>query len=204
MIIRIGPAKFRIWIENVDNYRYWGTNQKVTTETKKNLIRFLNLVEPFLDGDLQVRAEGNHFNIFCRDIILRDRIIKALNEWITDVYGPETDEELAYIMSSSNKKVVCNNLPYEQYRYRVYINTSMPIDSRSQFLSWVKKYTETTCVSDTSQRWLNNKINWMQAPFMYVEDDQTLTMIGLYLGHNIKKVEEFVLRSSINTCIKQE
>lgn len=164
---------------------------------KENLVRFLDHVEPFLDKDLQVRAEGAHFNIFCRDVLLRDRIVKALNEWITDVYGPETDEELAFIMSNSNKKVVCNNLPYEQYRYKVYIKTSMPAVSRGQFLSWIKKYPDTTHISDSSQYWLNNQKYWMQSPFMYVEDDKTLAMIGLFLGHNVKKVEEFILRSSI-------
>jgi hypothetical protein len=39
----------------------------------------------------------------------------------------------------------------------------------------------------------------MQSPFMYVEDDKTLAMIGLFLGSNIKKVEEFILRSSISS-----
>jgi hypothetical protein len=164
---------------------------------KESLIRFLDHVEPFLDKDLQIRTEGAHFNIFCRDTLLRDRIIKALNEWITDVYEPESDEELAFIMSNSNKKIVCNNLPYEQYRYKVHIKESMPVTNRSQFLSWVLKYPDTIHLSNSSRGWLNNKMSWMQAPFMYVEDDKTLAMIGLFLGHNIRKVEEFILRSSI-------
>ena len=197
MIVRIGPTKFRPWIELTSNYKHWAVNQNITTEMKENLVRFLDHVEPFLDKDLQVRTEGAHFNIFCRDTLLRDRIIKALNEWITDVYEPESDEELAFIMSNSNKKIVCNNLPYEQYRYKVYIKTSMPEVSRGQFLSWIKKYPDTTHISDSSQYWLNNQKYWMQSPFMYVEDDKTLAMIGLFLGHNVKKVEEFILRSSI-------
>lgn len=167
---------------------------------KESLVRFMDHVEPFLEKDIQIRAEGSHFNIFCRDTLLRDRMIKALNEWITDVYGPESDEELAFMMSNSSKKVVCNKLPYEQYRYKVYLKSSMPMDSRNQFLSWVLKYPDTTRVSDTSQYWLNSRKFWMQSPFMYVEDDKTLAMIGLFLGHNIKKVEEFILRSSISSA----
>ena len=197
MIVRIGPTKFRPWIELTSNYKHWSLNQFVTTEMKESLIRFLDHVEPFLDKDLQVRAEGAHFNIFCRNTLLRDRIVKALNEWITDVYGPESDEELAFMLSNSNKKVVCNKLPYDQYRYKVHIKESMPVTNRSQFLSWVLKYPDTIHLSNSSRGWLNNKMSWMQAPFMYVEDDKTLAMIGLFLGHNIRKVEEFILRSSI-------
>lgn len=199
MIVRIGPSKFRPWIEQINNYKHWSMNQTITNEMKESLVRFMDHVEPFLEKDIQIRAEGSHFNIFCRDTLLRDRMVKALNEWITDVYGPESDEELAFMMSNSNKKIVCNKLPYEQYRYKVYLKSSMPMDSRNQFLSWILKYPDTTRVSDTSQYWLNSKKYWMQSPFMYVEDDKTLAMIGLFLGSNIKKVEEFILRSSISS-----
>jgi hypothetical protein len=198
MIVRIGPSKFRPWIERL-GMSHWSLNQNITNEMKENLVRFMDHVEPFLDKDIQIRAEGAHFNIFCRDTLLRDRIVKALNEWITDVYGPESDEELAFMLSNSNKKVVCNKLPYEQYRYKVYFKEAMPAASRSQFLSWILKYPDTTRVSDSSQRWLNYRKYWMQSPFMYVEDDKTLAMIGLFLGHNIKKVEEFILRSGISS-----
>jgi hypothetical protein len=174
-------------------------NQTITNEMKESLVRFMDHVEPFLEKDIQIRAEGSHFNIFCRDTLLRDRMVKALNEWITDVFGPESDEELAFMMSNSNKKVVCNKLPYEKYRYKVYLKSSMPMDSRKQFISWILKYPDTTRVSDTSQYWLHSIKYWMQSPFMYVEDDKTLAMIGLFLGSNIKKVEEFILRSSISS-----
>jgi hypothetical protein len=203
MIIRLGPVGFRLWVEG-QNMWSPGISNKLTPVMKERLIRFADSVEPFLDKDLQIRAESAHFNLFCRDTALRDNIVLALNDWVTDVYGPESDEELAFMMSSSNKKIVCNNLPYDQYRYRVNFKVDMSVDTKSKFLSWVVKYPDTAKISITSMKWLAGERTYAQSPFMYVEDEKTLAMVGLFLGNNIRKVEDFVLRSSIYSCIEQE
>jgi hypothetical protein len=34
-------------------------------------------------------------------------------------------------------------------------------------------------------------------PFMYVKDDKTLSLVGMYISGYVKKIEEFILRENI-------
>jgi hypothetical protein len=40
----------------------------------------------------------------------------------------------------------------------------------------------------------------MQSPFVYVSNEKTLSMAGLYLSGHIKRVQEFVLRDNISVA----
>jgi hypothetical protein len=73
----------------------------------------------------------------------------------------------------------------------------MPIDTRPKFLEWAKKYGSGVSIADSTNRWLAGKTVYVQAPFMYVEDDKTLAMFGLFLGNNVRIVEEYVLRENL-------
>jgi hypothetical protein len=80
----------------------------------------------------------------------------------------------------------------------------MPINVRPKFLEWANKYNSKTAIADSTQKWLEGRTSYVQSPFMYVEDDKTLAMFGLFLGNHVRIVEEFILRSSINTSLDQE
>jgi hypothetical protein len=136
--------------------------------------------------------------------VLRDHIVQELEQWIVDVQGPDNEEELAYMLANGGKKVVCNKLPHQQYRYKIHFKTSMPADARSKFLSWSENYTDRIFIAESTHKWLVGKKHWAQLPFMYVEDSKTLSMFSLFLGNNLRIIEEYVLRSSINTSIDQE
>jgi hypothetical protein len=194
MIIRLGPEKARSWASNHPEYKdWWG----VTPAERERVLEFLDKVEPFLKDDLQIRTEGGHFNIFCKHALLRDKIIQELEPWITDVQGPDSEEELAYMLANGKKKVLCSKLPHQQYRYKLYFNSNMPADARSKFLGWSNNYKEYISIAETTHKWLDGKRHWTQSPFMYVEDDKTLSMFGLFLGNNIKNIEEYVLRENL-------
>ena len=199
MIVRLGADDVRKWARG--EIQTW---HKSTSHEKDEVIKFLNAIEPYLDKDIQVRAEGAHFNFFCKDRALNDAIIRDVDDWLKAAYGPETDEELTFMLSSGRKKLVCSNFPYDKYRYKINFKTNMSIDSRTSFLEWAKKYNSKISIADSTSRWLAGITAYVQAPFMYVEDDKTLAMFGLFLGNNIRVVEEFILRSSINTSLDQE
>ena len=201
MIIRLGPEKARLWATNHPEYAGWWN---VTPGQKGQVLEFLDKVEPFLNEELQIRTEGGHFNIFCKHAVLRDHIVQELEPWIVDVQGPASEEELAYMLAAGGKKIVCNKLPHQQYRYKLHFKTSMTADSRSKFLSWSKNYKERIFIAESTHKWLEGKKHWAQLPFMYVEDSKTLSMFSLFLGDNLRIIEEYVLRSSINSSLDQE
>jgi hypothetical protein len=199
MIVRLGANDVRLWAKGeIHNY------YKANSHEKGEVIKFLNAIESHLDKEIQIRAEGGHFNFFCRDRALKDAIVKDVKDWLRNVYGPDTDEELEFMLSSGRKKLVCSKLPYDKYRYKLNFKTNMPVDVRPKFLEWANKYNSKTAIADSTQRWLEGRTSYVQAPFMYVEDDKTLAMFGLFLGNHVRIVEEFILRSSINTSLDQE
>jgi hypothetical protein len=136
--------------------------------------------------------------------VLRDHILQELNRWVIDVQGPANEQELAYMLAAGGKKVVCNKLPHQQYRYKLHFKTNMTADARSTFVSWSKNYKERILIAESTQRWLDGKKHWAQLPFMYIEDSKTLSMFSLFLGDNLRIIEEYVLRSSINISPDQE
>lgn len=193
-----------------DEMPFWMRNSKMSKEDKAELLLFTVKVEPYLDlkktKEGQIRAEGRHFNLFCRDKQMMEAISAALAPWVTNIYGPATDEELAFMLASDNKQITCDQLPYKKYQFRIYLKNDMPLDRRRKFLEWGKTYQDRILISGQTKRWLDNNMyyTYMQSPFLYVEDAKSLTMVGLFLGGNVKKVEEFIPRSSINTILDQE
>jgi hypothetical protein len=201
MIVRLGPEKARLWATNHPEYAGWWN---VPQSQKFQVLEFLNKVEPFLNEELQIRTEGGHFNIFCKHAVLRDHILQELEPWIIEVWGPDNDEELAYMLANGSKKIVCNKYPHDLYRYKIHFKTNMPIDARAKFLNWTKNYLSSISISDATHQWLAGKHQWAQMPFMYVKDEKTLSMFSLFLGNNLRIIEEYVLRSSINSSLDQE
>lgn len=178
---------------------YYGYGKRLSEEQEEEIAKFKKAVKGFLKKDIKHRAEYNHFNIFCDDKELLEKISKKLKPWITNIYGPQSDEELEYLRDNGRKKRLCDKIPFGTFEYRVYFKTSMPDTLKESFLNWIKKYDGKIRCADSTLKWLSNKHRWFQAPCCYVEDGATLTMIGLFLANHIKITEQFVLRESINT-----
>lgn len=182
--------------------RGWGLHNKVD---KPNLIEFCKKYEQFEGADTQVRVEHHSMSIFCNDKTLLAQMIVELQQWAYEVWEPESEADLKFLTSTTARKVVCNLLPHEKYQYRVKIKSSMNIDSRANFASWIKNYGDKINTAQHTNKWFKNGASgYGWSPFLYVEDASTLSMIGLYLGNNVNSIEEFVPRSSINSSLKEQ
>lgn len=177
----------------------WGKVPAWSDEERNKLALFHSKVKPFYEKDLQIRVEGGHFNIFCKDKNLLDEITKELDSWIVAIHGPASDEELEFMMSNGHKKRVCNAFPKEKYRYRIYIKENLPVNVRGSFYTWLEKYGDQIDMPPSTKIWLSGNKQWIQNPYIYVEDGPIMTMVSLFLGNNARIIEEFILRSSINT-----
>jgi hypothetical protein len=186
----------RLTYLGVDSVRLFCTN--MSKEDKAQLLLFTDNVEPFLTikDQVQIRAEGKHFNIFCKDPVLLETIHKALEPWIIDVYGPTTKEELDFMLDNGHKKILRDVLPKDGFRYKVYFKYLWHEDNRREFSIWADKFPDKISISDGSRKWINGD-NWTYYPFMYVKDDKTLSMVGLMISGHVKKVEEFILRENL-------
>jgi hypothetical protein len=170
-----------------------------TKPDPKEFLVFVNAVEPFLDRkeDIQIRVEGVHFNLFCKDPAILEEIDNAVSQWVIRIVGPTTLDELKFMLSNGHKKILRDELPKAKYKYRVFFKNSFSEDKRAAFLIWANKYDGKIDVSESSYDWLKGTKRYVQDPFMYVEDDKMLSMAGLYLSGYVRKVEEFILRENV-------
>jgi hypothetical protein len=166
---------------------------------KSILLAFVKKIEKFYDKDLQFRAETNRFNIFCRDKVLLDKMINDLQAWVYCVTVPANDQEYEFLLENGHKKVICDDIPFKKYQYKMYIKESMLLDQREKFFNWISKYPDTIRVANATKKWLQGGRNWIQDPFIYVSDQKMMSMLLLYLGDHTKRINEFIPRSSINT-----
>lgn len=163
------------------------------------LYNFLLAVKPFLKNkNLQIRVEGSHFNLYCNELELVEKINKALSKWIRRITGPTSQEEINFLLTNSNKKVLCKKLPKNRYKYKLFLNYNISDDRRLKFYQWASNYGEQIYFTESASKWLlGETLWWSTVPYMYVENDKTLSMVGLYLGSDVRKIQEHILRGSV-------
>ena len=197
MIKRLGVARTLDFCLNKSYHP-----RKSSAESKELLLNFTKDIESFLKDDLQIRAEGRLFSIYCKDTDLYDTLVKNLHTYIYEVIEPANAQELEYMIDNGHKKILCNQLPHQKYRYKVYFKSGCNLDIKSQFGSWIRNYSTKVRIARSTKNWFTS--GWISAPFIQFEDRPTLAMVGLFMAGSVVKVEEFILRSSINTCLNQE
>ena len=192
----LGKRKVDYW-EN--EYGFWGHRHNIKID-KVDLAKYTVAVKPFIDlkKELKIRCEGGALNFFTDNKDLVDQMRQALSPWIQSITAPASDEELAFLMDNGRKKILCDMLPYDQFKFKVFIKTSLESTQRQRFYEWIDRNNSKLSWPDSTDRWLTGERHWAQDPFVYVEDDKTASMLLLYLGNHTKRVEEFILRDSIN------
>jgi hypothetical protein len=104
------------------------------------------------------------------------------------------------MIDNGHKKRLCDDLPKGKYKYKLFFKTKFPQDKRLVFASWAAKYQDKLEVGGVTEQWLNGKLHWTQSPFMYVEDEKTLSMVGMFISGYVQKVEDFIPRNTISTA----
>jgi hypothetical protein len=192
LIKRWGVAESTDFCKNPNNSRW---QRHYTTADKDQLLKYIRAVEPFFNCDLQMRAEWDTLNFYLNDSNLYNNLRLALTDWIVSVTEPANDADIESLHAKS-ALVLCNELPYGQYRYKVYIRYQMPPNQRLAFLSWLDNYKDVIKPSKGTIKWLSDGSPYFQDPFIYVTDQNQLLMVTLFLGINARSTQEFVLRDT--------
>lgn len=195
-----GPDRVLQWCDGT--FKMFGRDERHIN--KDDIRKFIGLAKPFLEDkeNIRIRTEGGHFNLFFKDPELLDKISTDLKPWIWNIFEPSSEEELKFLLENENKRVLCDELPYEKYVYKVVMRSSK-VSVKEQFLNWSKNYSEDQIkISGQTERWLQGHYAYKQDPFFYVKDAPMLTMTRLFLGDNVRKVFEYVPRKGLNTALE--
>lgn len=183
---RTGIFKYSRYKPNVDNV---------------NLYHFIDLMKPF-SNQVKFRFEHDFFDVYVEEKSLYTKLQDILSQWMVSICEPENDTELLFLLEEKNaKKVVCKNLPHGKYRYKIHLRYKTDIDVRQNFAKWMLNYHDRIRAPQQTLHWLERDNHWHWTPFIYVEDLPTLTMVGLFLGRAVMRVEEYIPKVSINTTL---
>jgi len=160
--------------------------------------KFAKAVEHYVrqqkDFDIKIRTENKTFSLFCADETIVDDLINRVPDFIDAIYKPKDKESLEYLLNN-NRKVLVNALPYGKYRYKITLRDTMPAVEKERFFKWLdrSKYH----VSDSTVRYLSGKTWYVQNPFFYAETQGDTSMAALFLGTNIKHINEYILNDTL-------
>ena len=147
--------------------------------------------------DIRLRAEGKSLNIFCQNYDTTLEIYNVVKSDVDGVFGPSSVKEEQYLINGNSYKVTCDSLPRGEYKYRIFFK-HMKVESRDRFYKWLQTQSKDQYhLGGMSALWMQNHYRFKQDPFMYVKDSSLVTMITLFLGEDIKKTQEFVIRNKV-------
>jgi hypothetical protein len=198
-IVSLGADRTIKWCEKPDDYKSHTYSTTDSAINRVELAKFANKFKLLPKENIQIRCEGNRFHIFMADKALLEQIQLSFDSWINCITAPETDQEYDFLLDNGHKKVLCKDYPYGRYHYKIYIRENTQLSVRESFLKWIKKYDTKIHAANKTEEWLGGSHGYIRDPYIYVEDSKTLTMTLLFLGNQVKKVQEFILRDDINT-----
>lgn len=167
-----------------------------TTADKTQLLEYIAAVEPFLDKEMQMRAEWDTLNFYLNDYNLYKQLQTRLSDWVVSVTEPASIGDVESLQEKGSL-VLCDELPHKKYHYRLYLRYQMPLHLRLSFLGWLDNYSETVKPSKGTIRWLSGRSHYLQDPFIYVSNQSQLLMVKLFLSDYARKTEEFILRNTV-------
>jgi len=166
---------------------------------RKELKKFILALEPYItkEDGFKTRTEGSRFSYYTADLDEIKTLSKELKWCCSETWGPTTQQELDYLLSN-RRKMLCDALPYEQYRFKVFLRENTPVGVRTQFHTWKSNYTQDDIkVSGSTEYWLSGSKRYVQSPFFYIKDEKLLTFASLFLSSHVKTVYEYIPRHTV-------
>lgn len=178
-------------------YHLQYTNNKPTQQDREELLKFCILLNKFANNECKFRFERSNCSIFVKDKILYGQLALELQEYVVELWEPENDQVLEALLSNK-KTIICNEYPYGIYRYKVTLGTSSKRDGAS-LLEWIDRYpADKVLVSKGSRKYLAENHPYYD-PWVYVADEKMIMMLNFATSGSVRRCEEFVLRSSLDT-----
>lgn len=171
--------------------------ERISKTDRDNFIEYCTVLSKYVDKSLKTRIESGAVTYFIKDKNTYQSMLQDFKSSVYEYWEPENDDVLS-LLSANKKTVICNEYPHGKYKYKL---TLKPFKGTagSNLLEWVDKYTEDKIyVPKGSRNYLKDNHPYYD-PYIYVRDEKMLMLINFASSGNVRRCEEFILRSSINT-----
>ena len=165
---------------------------RVLSGDQTGLIKLLKYLNDLDKDSWTKRIENLQIDLYVNTQELYDDISKTFSEWIVHRFEP--GENLTLLTSSN--RVVVNKLPYDRYRYKVFLLPHLlkkDLKKKQNLLSWIDAQNSKILITDTVKQWfMYTNWNWDRR-YVYVEDEGTLLMLQLRANQVLGKVHEYII-----------
>lgn len=157
----------------------WARN--ITSIDLKAYNRLLAVLRSLNNDDYDIRVETPWISIYTNNTSYIERLADINEPIVKCVYLPSKN-----IQKIDAGKVVVKTLDFD---YKVHLATIRKRD-HSSFLTWAKDNSKIRvtkkCITDLESQW-----SW-GGSYFYVKDAKTLTMVKMFLGSDISRVEQVI------------
>ena len=187
-------------LKNISStWRYKDFSQKSVDNLRRYLIKYNELDQK----KFKQRVEGQYIKFYTENRTDHELICDKLNEWVTECHEPENDDDLDKLFSKKNV-VLRKRLPHGKFRYKLFLKNRIPQSRRESFLNWLNNYLDDIYMTGLTRRYLQGSNRYSEGYVIYIKDEKLLLMMGLFLGTDIKKIEEFVLRDTQINSVSED
>ncbi len=186
---------------NSSHAYYWRYDSETKAfGNKTNLIEFGVFLEEALSKyPNQIRVEGDHCGVFTNSLDLVELIEKKYKKYVIEIHSP-VDDKIAGFLGNNKNKVVCNELPYENYRFKVYFKNGVTLSDtfKGGFLKWAEKFEDGRIhLPQGTRRVLEGDHPYCYGQYFYAKDSKIASMALMFMGDYLNKTEEYVLKTEI-------
>lgn len=178
------------------SYNDWRGIKRVTDPVA--LRKFANIIQEYLDKDVKFRMEYDTVQIYVRDRLLLNELETKLAPFLQSITEPENEAELDLLLDNK-KYIIADKYPKGIYKYKVILKP-MPISIRESFYKWIIQYDDDKVnMPKSTIKHLTSKGFWWSDTYFYTSDSSMIVMANLAAQGYLRRTEEYILRSSINT-----
>ena len=188
-------------LKNITNtWRYKDFSQNSINELR----RYSNKYSELDQTKFKQRVEGQYTKFYTENRTDHEVICRTMQDWVTDCYEPENDDDLDKLFTKKNV-VLRKRYPHGGLQFRIILKNRIPQSRKTSFLNWLENYADDIHMTELTRRYLRESSRYSEGYSIYVRNEKLLMIIGLFLGSDIKKIEEFVLRGTqINSVPEDE
>lgn len=160
-----------------------------------------NFIDNHPKDKIKSRTEFRKTSIFTSDKDIYDKLLFTYQRFILETWEPKNLQDLE-VLENNNRIILVDKLPFNNYSFKVYFH-HMKIERLQILSSWLDKYPKSMYkVSKQNFQYIQLQKRWSWNPYILIADSKMLIMLKLVMSNDIKKVEEYVLRESINTVLE--
>lgn len=150
---------------------------KIKEEDKNQIEKMINLLETFDQNEFTLRIESPLISLYTNNEKYIENIISADSKNVKYVCVPNKN-----LPALEKNNVIVKKL---NFQYKVYIGTTN--QNYNSFVAWAEQNSKIKITKKCKKDLSNSKS--FGGSYFYVADEKNMTVVKLFLGSNISKIE---------------